>query len=84
MGMGWLRERLLQQTETVEEFTALLKNSRCTDLYNVNFWRANEYEKAKAAMARSGGQPFIGYGSTVPAVPATPAPVRATAGARRP
>ncbi len=37
-----------------------------------------------AAMALGGGQPFIGYGSTVPAVPATPAPVRATAGERRP
>jgi hypothetical protein len=40
--------------ETVEEFNALLKNSRCTDMYNVIFWRANEYEKAKAAIAPDG------------------------------
>ena len=30
---------------------ALLKNSRCTDMYNVNFWRINDYVKAQSAIA---------------------------------
>ena len=51
-----------RQTETVEQFNALLKNSRCADLHNVNFWRINDYVKAQSAIAADGdglGRGFI-------------------------
>ena len=45
---------MLQQTETVEEFNALLKSSHCTGLYNDKNWRHIDYERAKNAIAPDG------------------------------
>ena len=54
--------------ETVEEFNALLKNSTCTDLYNVIFWRANEYELESAPFtyaARSRRTASVNFSASV-------------------
>ena len=55
MGMGWLRERLLQQTETVEEFNGLLKTRHCADMHKCSkSWEQEYYSRAKAAIAADG------------------------------
>ena len=63
MGMGWLRERLLQQTETVEEFNGLLKTRHCADMHKCSkSWEQEYYSRAKAAIAADGdglGRGFI-------------------------
>ena len=67
-----LAERLLRQTETVEQFNALLKNSRCTDLYNGNFWRISDYVKAQSAIAPDGDG--LGRGFVEQFMPSPPHP----------
>lgn len=49
-----LAEKLLLSTENVNDFNKFVKTPRLPDMEAVNFWRNNEYEKAKSAISESG------------------------------
>lgn len=57
-----LAERFLTCTENINDFNSLLKTARRVDNHDVNFWRNNEYEKAKISISDNGdglGKDFI-------------------------